>query len=172
MMASKQKTMQDAIEFATKLMDQKIRTFADRQAKNKKKLDDNSRNNQTQQQPYKRQNVSRAYTAGTGKKKEYGGSLPLCTKCNYHHNGKYAPRCNNCKKVSHLARDCRGSVATANNQRALRVIQRVVTCFEYGVQGHYKKDCPKLNNKNRGNQTRNGEARARAYAVGSAGTNP
>ncbi|GKC62078.1 reverse transcriptase domain-containing protein, partial [Tanacetum coccineum] len=47
-MASKPKTMQDAIEFATELMDQKIRTFADRQAKNKRKLDDNSRNNQNQ----------------------------------------------------------------------------------------------------------------------------
>ncbi|GKF90175.1 hypothetical protein Tco_0264138, partial [Tanacetum coccineum] len=33
-MASKPKTMQDAIEFATELMDQKIRTFANRQAKN------------------------------------------------------------------------------------------------------------------------------------------
>ncbi|GJT77317.1 hypothetical protein Tco_1044042 [Tanacetum coccineum] len=31
-MASKPKTMQDAIEFATELMDQKIRTFADHQA--------------------------------------------------------------------------------------------------------------------------------------------
>ncbi|GKD58845.1 hypothetical protein Tco_1296354 [Tanacetum coccineum] len=43
--ASKPKTMQDAIEFASELMDQKIRFFADRQAENKRKLDDNSRNN-------------------------------------------------------------------------------------------------------------------------------
>nr|GEU65064.1 putative reverse transcriptase domain-containing protein [Tanacetum cinerariifolium] len=42
-MASKPKKMQDAMEFATELMDQKIRTFADRQTKNKRKLDDNSR---------------------------------------------------------------------------------------------------------------------------------
>ncbi|GKB14635.1 hypothetical protein Tco_0848558 [Tanacetum coccineum] len=41
-MASKPKTMQDAIEFATELMDQKIRTFIDRLAENKRKLDDNS----------------------------------------------------------------------------------------------------------------------------------
>ncbi|GJZ13460.1 hypothetical protein Tco_0548690 [Tanacetum coccineum] len=68
-MASKQKTMQDAIEFATELMDQKIRTLTDRQAENKRKLDDNSRNNQTQQQPFKRQNVARAYTARPGEKK-------------------------------------------------------------------------------------------------------
>ncbi|GKD05259.1 reverse transcriptase domain-containing protein [Tanacetum coccineum] len=47
-MASKPKKMQDAIEFATELMDQKIRTFADRQAERKRKLDDNSRNNQNQ----------------------------------------------------------------------------------------------------------------------------
>ncbi|GJV98557.1 putative reverse transcriptase domain-containing protein [Tanacetum coccineum] len=137
-----------------------------------KKLDDNLRNIQTQQQPYKRKNVARAYTAGPGEKKEYGGSLPLCAKCNYHHNGQCAPRCNNCKKAGHLARDCRSPAATANNQRALRAIQRVVTCFECRVQGHYKKDCPKLKNKNHGNQAGNGKARARAYAVGNAGTNP
>ncbi|GJS29612.1 putative reverse transcriptase domain-containing protein [Tanacetum coccineum] len=39
------------------------------QAENKRKLDDNPRNNQTQQQPFKRQNVARAYTAGPGEKK-------------------------------------------------------------------------------------------------------
>ncbi|GJW52861.1 hypothetical protein Tco_0096946, partial [Tanacetum coccineum] len=60
-MASKPKTIQDAIEFSTELMDQKIRTFVDRQAENKRKLDDNSRNNQNQHQPFKRQNVARAY---------------------------------------------------------------------------------------------------------------
>ncbi|GJX39672.1 putative reverse transcriptase domain-containing protein [Tanacetum coccineum] len=68
-MASKPKKMQDAIEFATELMDQKIHTFAYRQAKNKRKLDDTSRNNPNQQQPFKRQNMARAYTAGPGEKK-------------------------------------------------------------------------------------------------------
>ncbi|GJT08105.1 putative reverse transcriptase domain-containing protein [Tanacetum coccineum] len=113
--------MQEAIEFANELMDQKICTFAERQAENKRKLDDNSRNNQTQQQPHKRQNVVRAYTVGPSEKKEYEGSLPLCTKCKYHHNGQCAPKCNNCKKVGHLAHDCRSPAATANNQRAPRV---------------------------------------------------
>ncbi|GJU53057.1 reverse transcriptase domain-containing protein [Tanacetum coccineum] len=40
-MASKLKTMQDAIEVATELMDKKIRTFAERQSENKRKQDDN-----------------------------------------------------------------------------------------------------------------------------------
>ncbi|GKA27348.1 putative reverse transcriptase domain-containing protein [Tanacetum coccineum] len=130
-MASKPKTMQDAIEFATELMDQKICTFVGRQAENKRKLDDNSRNNQNQQQPFKRQSVARAYTVGP-----------------------------------------RSPAATANNQRAPVVNQKGVTCFECGVQGHYKKDCPKLKNNNHGNQAGNGGATARAYAVGNARKNP
>ncbi|GJS17541.1 putative reverse transcriptase domain-containing protein [Tanacetum coccineum] len=56
----KPKTMQDAIEFATELMDKKINTWAERQADNKRKSDDTARNNQNQQ-PNKRQNTGRAY---------------------------------------------------------------------------------------------------------------
>ncbi|GKA06297.1 putative reverse transcriptase domain-containing protein [Tanacetum coccineum] len=65
-MASKLKTMQDAIEFATELMDKKICTFDDCQAENRRKLDDNRRNNQNQLQPFKKQNAARAYTARPG----------------------------------------------------------------------------------------------------------
>ncbi|GJZ27681.1 putative reverse transcriptase domain-containing protein [Tanacetum coccineum] len=38
--------------------------------------------------------------------------------------------------------------------------------------GHFKKDCPKLKNGNRGNQHGNGNAPAKVYVVGNAGTNP
>ncbi|GJW72458.1 putative reverse transcriptase domain-containing protein [Tanacetum coccineum] len=144
-MVSKPKTMQDATEFATELMDQKIRTFADRQAKNKRKLDDNSRSNQNQQQPFNRQNVARAYTARPGEKKVYGGSKPLCPKCNYHHDGQCAPKCTNYKRTSHLAWDCRSPAVAANKQRALGENQRVVTCFECGAQGHFKRDSLRKN---------------------------
>ncbi|GJS54107.1 putative reverse transcriptase domain-containing protein [Tanacetum coccineum] len=73
-------------------MDQKIHSLADCQAENKRKLDDTSRNNQNQQQPFKMHNVAWAYTSGPGEKKVYGGSKPLCPKCNYHHDGKCAPK--------------------------------------------------------------------------------
>ncbi|GKC51159.1 hypothetical protein Tco_1073904 [Tanacetum coccineum] len=70
-MASKQKTMQDVIEFATKLIDKKIRTFDERQSENKRKQNDN------QQQQNKRQNTSRAYTTGPSEK---GSIVDLCQK--------------------------------------------------------------------------------------------
>ncbi|GJY45558.1 putative reverse transcriptase domain-containing protein [Tanacetum coccineum] len=98
--ASKPKTMQEEIEFATEMMDKKILTIAERQAENKRKH------------------------------------------------------------------------AVANiNQRAQGTNQRVLTCYECGAQGYFRSDCPKLRNGNQGNRARNGNAVARAYAVGSDGTN-
>nr|GEV73499.1 hypothetical protein [Tanacetum cinerariifolium] len=82
-MASKPKTMHDAVEFAIDLMDKKIRTFAERQTENTKK----------------------AYTAEPSEKIEYGGSLPKCSKCNYHHNDPCAPKCHKCNK-GHFKREC------------------------------------------------------------------
>ncbi|GJW46481.1 hypothetical protein Tco_0078127 [Tanacetum coccineum] len=51
------------------------------------------------------------------------------------------------------------SPVAANNQRTL-------TLFECGNQGHYRSECSKLKNQNCGNQTGNGEARRRVYALG------
>ncbi|GJR96859.1 putative reverse transcriptase domain-containing protein [Tanacetum coccineum] len=128
--ASKPKTMQEAVEMATELMDKKVSTIAERQAENKRKFENTSRNNQNQQQQNKRQNTGRAYTAGTG------------------------------------------NANNANNQRGTGTGQKP-TCFECGVQGHFKRECPKLkNNKNRGNQVGNDRAPAKVYAVGHAGINP
>ncbi|GKG61436.1 hypothetical protein Tco_0619161, partial [Tanacetum coccineum] len=59
-------TMQEAIELANDLMDKKVRSYAERQAKNKRKFDNN---NQPQQQLHKRQNVAQAYAVGTGERK-------------------------------------------------------------------------------------------------------
>ncbi|GJZ26324.1 hypothetical protein Tco_0570577 [Tanacetum coccineum] len=96
--ASKPKTMQEATEMATEVMDKRIRTFADRQTENKRKQDDN----QQQQQQNKRQNTSMAYTARTGERKEYVGTLPLCNRCKLHYNGPCIVKCGN---SSHLDND-------------------------------------------------------------------
>nr|GFB49622.1 hypothetical protein [Tanacetum cinerariifolium] len=126
---SKTKTMQEAIEIATELMDKKIRTFAERETASKRKFENTSRNTQNQQQQHssKRQNTGRVYTASSGEKKQYRG--------------------------------------TRSGQKS--------GCYECGVQGHFKRECPKLkNNNNQGNQSGRNNAPARVYAIGRVGTDP
>nr|GFC17574.1 putative reverse transcriptase domain-containing protein [Tanacetum cinerariifolium] len=112
--------------------------------------------------------------AASGEKKQYGGSKPLCAKCNYHHDSPCAPKCRNYNKNGHFARDCRNTTNTnnANNQRGTGLGQKTA-CYECGVQGHFRREYPKLkNNNNHGNQGERNNAPARVYAVGRAGTEP
>ncbi|GJW04731.1 putative reverse transcriptase domain-containing protein [Tanacetum coccineum] len=104
-----------------------------------------------------------------GEKKPYGGSLPKCTKCHFHHNGPCTQKCHKCNKVGHFARDCRGSGNTnvANAQRDNKAISKGNGCFECGAPGHFKRDYPKLKNKDGGN----GNAQGWVYAVGNAKKN-
>ncbi|GJY76903.1 putative reverse transcriptase domain-containing protein [Tanacetum coccineum] len=105
--ASKPKTMQEATEIATELMDKRIRTFAERQVENKRKQD----NNQQQQPQNKRQDTGRSYAVGTGEKKLYGGSKPLCPKSPANAN-------------------------TANNQRGTRTARNVNAPVKVYAVGH------------------------------------
>ncbi|GJX18465.1 putative reverse transcriptase domain-containing protein [Tanacetum coccineum] len=184
--ASKSKTMQEVIEFTTELMEDKTHAYAERQAERKRKNDDLSKNNQNQQN--KRQNTGQAYTAGNSDRKSYAGSKPLCSKCNCHHEaGPCPPRCNNCNRFGHLARDCRIRPANNNNRNNNNNNrnnnnnnnrnnnnnnQQGNGCFECGAQGHFKRNCPRLRNNDRGNQAGNDRAPAKVYVVGNAGANP
>ncbi|GKE50805.1 putative reverse transcriptase domain-containing protein [Tanacetum coccineum] len=125
--ASKPKTMQEAVEMAIELMDKKVSTTVC---------------------------VLQSKPTTTEQEAE-------------HWQGLYYMDC-------HFARDCMsaGIANNANNQRGTRSGQKP-TCFEFGVRGHFKRECPKLkNNKNRRNQVGNDRAPAKVYAVGHAGTNP
>ncbi|GJU23177.1 putative reverse transcriptase domain-containing protein [Tanacetum coccineum] len=161
-MSARPKTLDFAIELANDLMDQKLRTYAERQNENKRKADDSSRNNH-QQQSHKRQNIARAYTASPGEKKVYTGDLPLCTKCNYHHTGQCVPKCGKCKRYGHATTDCWVNTNN-NNSNNNNKNQKAGACYECGNTGHIMKNCPKL--KNHENNNGNGPAQGRAYALG------
>nr|GEU78996.1 reverse transcriptase domain-containing protein [Tanacetum cinerariifolium] len=110
--ASRPKTMQEAIEMENKLMDKRNNTWAKRQVENTRKVDDTSRSNQSQQQQQnKRQNTDMAYTMGSGEKKPYGGSTPLCPKGN---GTGQKPTCYECGSQGHFRKD---SLNFKNNNR-------------------------------------------------------
>nr|GFB70601.1 hypothetical protein [Tanacetum cinerariifolium] len=101
----------------------------------KRKADDTSRNNQ---QPFKRQNVTKAYNLGSAEKKTYEGNAPNT-----------------------------GNTNATNNRGKNGPSPRGNGYFKCGNLRHFKRDCPKLNNKNRGN----GNAQGWVYAVGNAERN-
>ncbi|GKA69303.1 putative reverse transcriptase domain-containing protein [Tanacetum coccineum] len=75
---------------------------------------------------------------------------------------KYCPRgkinkCNMCKKIGHLARDCRSSGPNGNNNNHgnFKTTQNAVTCHECGVQGHLQVETVEVKNGYRGNQCGN-----------------
>ncbi|GJT30029.1 putative reverse transcriptase domain-containing protein [Tanacetum coccineum] len=168
--------LQDVVRIDNNLMDQKLKGYAVRNAENKRRLNNNYGNNRRQQPPHKRhntggQNVARAYMAGNNEKNGYEGTLPFCSKCKLHHKGQCTAKCRNSTKIGHLARDCR-SVVTIPTQGTPGLNQGVITCFECGAQGHYRKDCPKVKNQNRGNKARVPNAKGKAYVLGGGNENP
>ncbi|GJV41921.1 putative reverse transcriptase domain-containing protein [Tanacetum coccineum] len=120
------------------------------------------------------QNVARAYTADNNEKRGYAGPLPYYSKCKLHHEGPCTVKCAKCNKVEHMARDCKNAVAVPTTQRALVVNKRVPTCFECERHRHYRNECPKFKNQNRGNKAgkKTEEARGKAYVLGGGEANP
>ncbi|GJX81667.1 putative reverse transcriptase domain-containing protein [Tanacetum coccineum] len=110
--------------------------------------------------------------AGNNEKKEYEGTLLFYNKCKLHHVGPCTIRCGKCNKIRHLTQNCKVTNSTTSTQRGQMVNQRDVACFNCGAPGHYRKDCPKVKNQNRGNKARVPDARGKAYVLGGGDANP
>nr|GFB00192.1 hypothetical protein [Tanacetum cinerariifolium] len=130
---SNPKMLDETIELANDLMDQKLCTYAKRQTNNKRKADDSFRNNYGhQQQPTKRQNVTKVYKIGSGERKPYGETLPSAPSAIF----------------ITMARVLRNATsATRNNGEN----PKGNGCFECEAPGNFNRDCPKLKNKDGGN---------------------
>ncbi|KAI3704076.1 hypothetical protein L1987_74283 [Smallanthus sonchifolius] len=120
--------------------------------------------NQKKNQIYKRPETMKAFVANTVEQNGYLGARPRCDKCGYHHSGK-CTQCGKCKKYGHLAHKCRSN---ANPNKINQVAGKVNLgtermnqgCFECGDPKHFRKDCPKLKNRN------DNQARGRAFVMG------
>ncbi|GJS95355.1 putative reverse transcriptase domain-containing protein [Tanacetum coccineum] len=141
--------LQDVVRIANNLMDQKLKGYAMQNAENKRKFDNSQRDNRGQQPPNKRHNVGGQNVARAytaGNNKRRVYNGPL-------------PLCNKCK--FHHKGPC---------------TVRCGKCNKCGRQSHYRNDCPKLKDQNRGNKTGNkngiGEARGKAYVLGGGDANP
>nr|GEU29118.1 hypothetical protein [Tanacetum cinerariifolium] len=118
--ASKPKTLDETIELANDLMDQKLRTYAESQTGNKRKADDSSRNNHGHQQhPYKRKNVAKVYNMGSGERKPYERNLPKrdCPKLKNNDGGNvntqgWVYAVGNAEKKGNASRDPNSNVVT------------------------------------------------------------
>ncbi|GJU23379.1 reverse transcriptase domain-containing protein [Tanacetum coccineum] len=146
--------LQDAVRIANNLMDQKLNEMLEK-CREKNKIGGQSEDNRwTAAHQFKRPNVG----------VKSGESLKRTATMRENH---IMDRCLSATSVTNPA---------TSNQRGQVVNQRVVTCFECGRQGHYRSDCPKLKDQNRGNRTGNkngvGEARGKAYVLGGGDANP
>ncbi|GJX61465.1 putative reverse transcriptase domain-containing protein [Tanacetum coccineum] len=142
--SARPKTLDETIELANDLMDQKLRTYAERQSDNKRKADDSSRNNHGhQQQPSRGRMSPRSIIWGL--------------------------KFHKCNKVGHFSRDCMSSGNTngANTQKGNGY-------FECGAPGNFNRDCPKLKNKDGGNENAQGWVYVvrNAEKIGNASGNP
>nr|GEW25844.1 putative reverse transcriptase domain-containing protein [Tanacetum cinerariifolium] len=99
-MSTRPKTLDETIKLANELMDQKLRTYAERQNENKIKADDSSRNNQ--QQPHKKQCAPKCR-----KCKRYGHTTMDCrvNTNNNNNKNKKAGACYECGDTGHIKKN-------------------------------------------------------------------
>ncbi|GJS46513.1 reverse transcriptase domain-containing protein [Tanacetum coccineum] len=112
----------------------------------------NQVNRVPRQPPCKKPGVTRAYTIRANKRRAYAGNSPYCNKCKLHHVGPCTVKCNSCKRVGNMTRDCKAPVAAMNQRAHVTNPKATITCYECGRLGHFRNECQKLRNQNQVNQ--------------------
>ncbi|GJU56258.1 reverse transcriptase domain-containing protein [Tanacetum coccineum] len=112
------------LRIANNLMDQKLKSYAVRNAENKRRLDNNYGNNRGQQPPHKRQN-----TGGQNVARAYVGL---------------------CNKVETFAPERNAGLQILPPPERSNSESKVVFVLSVEHQGHYRSDCPMIKNQNSG----------------------
>nr|GEU34149.1 reverse transcriptase domain-containing protein [Tanacetum cinerariifolium]GEU34150.1 reverse transcriptase domain-containing protein [Tanacetum cinerariifolium] len=141
----------EAIRMAHDSMNQVVRqgTIVEKNTNNKRKFESQLKDNCVPQQPpFKKPDVSRAYTIKANEKKAYAGNLPYYNKCKLHHVGLCTVKCNNHKRVGHITRESKTSVIAMNQRAHVANPKATITCYKCGRLRHFRDKFQKLRNQN------------------------
>ncbi|GJS88451.1 reverse transcriptase domain-containing protein [Tanacetum coccineum] len=145
--ATEPTTIQSAILKDGVLTDEAIRNGSLKKNNEKRGNGEESSRDGNLKDDNKRSRTGRAFSATTNPvRKEYTGSAPKCTNCNFHNNPEMPCRtCTNCNRLGHFANDCRAGPRLVNPLNPRNLTATRGACFECGGTDHYKAACPRLN---------------------------
>nr|GEZ41477.1 putative reverse transcriptase domain-containing protein [Tanacetum cinerariifolium] len=172
--SSRPVVLNKAVRMAHTLMEQKLVTKAKRIIEsNKQKWENNNQgnnnnnnsnrnsnnwgnyqdNNRHNQNNNRRQANAMTMTTAQNEGTNQAGTAPKCNRCGLCSFGQCPPKCTNCERIGHKAKDCQSKKQADANTQA------VINCYEFGKSGHTRTNCPKKGDRQGGN------AQGRAYAI-------
>nr|GEY49890.1 reverse transcriptase domain-containing protein [Tanacetum cinerariifolium] len=95
-------------------------------------------NNHHNQNNNRRQNNARALTTAQNVGANQTGVDPKCNHFGRCHFDQCPPKCENCGRMGHKAKDCR-----SKNVASGTTVQPNIVCYECGERGHKSRVCPK-----------------------------
>ncbi|GJR58036.1 putative reverse transcriptase domain-containing protein [Tanacetum coccineum] len=141
--------IQKAVQIAGTLTDEALRNGSIKKNHEKRgnrgdpSKDRNGRDNN------KRTRTGNAFaTTANPVRREYTGTTPKCTTCNFYHPPETPCRtCFNCNRPGHFAKDCKVVPRNVNPINARNLTTRA--CYECGSTDYIKAACPRLNQAQR-----------------------
>nr|GFA81999.1 hypothetical protein [Tanacetum cinerariifolium] len=136
--SSRPVTLNEAMRMAHALMEQKNQVKNERLAEGLKR----------------KQNNARALTTAQNAGANQTGIAPKCNRCRRCHFDQCPPKCENCGRMGHKAKDCR-----SKNVASGATVQPNVVCYECGERDHKIHVCLKKANQ------RGGNVQGQAYVI-------
>ncbi|GJZ14972.1 putative reverse transcriptase domain-containing protein [Tanacetum coccineum] len=180
--ATEPSTIQKAVQIAGTLTDEALRNGSIKKNPEKRGNGGEPSKDRNGRDDNKRTRTGNAFaTTANPVRREYTGTTPKCTTCNFHHPPETPCRtCFNCNRPGHFAKDCRVVPRNVNPINARNPTARA--CYECGSTDHIKAACPRLNqaqrpggnhqnqvvavNGGQGRGNNGNQARGRAFMLG------
>nr|GEV55157.1 hypothetical protein [Tanacetum cinerariifolium] len=143
--AMEPKTIQKAVQIAGTLTDEAFRNGSIKKNPEKRGNGGENRRDRNVRDDNKRNRIGNVFaTTANLVRREYTGTTPKCTTCNYHHSPETPCRsCFNSNRLGYFAKDYRVVPKNVNPVNAWNPVAR--TCYECGSTNHINLACPRLN---------------------------